>query len=156
MGINIFYPVTLTLEFYIFLNYFWTVSDRALIFHMNILWNKALSWVPTILIWWPWPTFWKLSFVKNTWTVRVNTFHMNISRVKAFLWVPIFLYSVTFTLAYYCFKSNNLAKNFWTVSARALIFHMNIHCDKIFVLVLTFFTLSFEPFLKKMTLVITP
>ena len=26
----------------------------------------------------------------------------------------------------------NLANNFWTVSARALIFHMNIPCDKIF------------------------
>ena len=35
----------------------------------------------------------------------------------------------------------NLANNFWTVSARALIFHMNIPCDKTFPWVPLFFTL---------------
>ena len=38
----------------------------------------------------------------------------------------------------------NLANNFWTVSARALIFHMNISCDKTFPWVPLFFTLWFD------------
>ena len=35
----------------------------------------------------------------------------------------------------------NLANNFWTVSARALIFHMSIPCDKTFPWIPIFFTL---------------
>ena len=35
----------------------------------------------------------------------------------------------------------NLANDVWTVSARSLIFHMSIHCDKIFPWVPLFFTL---------------
>ena len=47
----------------------------------------------------------------------------------------------------------NLANNFWTVSARALIFHMSISCDETFPLVPLFLTLrpwpwSFTHFLK--------
>ena len=54
----------------------------------------------------------------------------------------------------------NLANNFWTVSPRALIFHMNIPCDKIcpnvmnipsdkiFLLVLNLLTLTFDLFFK--------
>ena len=54
----------------------------------------------------------------------------------------------------------NLANNFWTGSARALIFHMNIPCDKTFPWVPLFFTLwpwpwSLTHFLKTLTLVIT-
>ena len=39
------------------------------------------------------------------------------------------------------FWNFNLAKNFWTVSARALIFHSSIPCDKTFLWVPLFFTL---------------
>ena len=52
----------------------------------------------------------------------------------------------------------NLAYNLWTVSARALIFHMNIPCDKTFLCVPLFFTLWPWPltlFLKTLTLLIT-
>ena len=42
----------------------------------------------------------------------------------------------------------NLANNFWTVSARALIFHMSIPCDKTFLLVLNLLTLTFDLFFK--------
>ena len=48
----------------------------------------------------------------------------------------------------------NLPNNFWTVSAKALIFHISIPCDKIFLLVLNLLTLTFDLFFK-LTLVIT-
>ena len=58
---------------------------------------------------------------------------------------------VTLTLELYLFfkKNFNFANNFRTVSARALIFHMNIHCDKILLLVLNIKTQTFDQFLKK-------
>ena len=52
MGTIIFYPVTLTLEFDPFLenfnlaNDFWTVSARALKFHMSIPCDKTFLWIP--------------------------------------------------------------------------------------------------------------
>ena len=54
----------------------------------------------------------------------------------------------------------NIANNFWTVNARALIFHMSIPCDKIVPLVPLFYTLwpwpwSLTHFLKTLTLLIT-
>ena len=54
----------------------------------------------------------------------------------------------------------NLANNFWTVRARALIFHMNISCDKTFPWGALFFTLwpwpwSLTHFLKPLTLLMT-
>ena len=47
------------------------------------------------------------------------------------------------------FEYFNLVNNIWIVSAGALIFHMNIEfpCDKIFLLVLNFLTLTFYHFL---------
>ena len=39
------------------------------------------------------------------------------------------------------FKNFNLADNFWMVSATAMIFHINIPCDNIF--------LTFDKFLSK-------
>ena len=44
-----------------------------------------------------------------------------------------FFYPVTLTLEFdLLFENFNLAYNFWTVTARALIFHMNIPCDWVF------------------------
>ena len=53
----------------------------------------------------------------------------------------------------------NLANNFWKVSARALVFHMSIPCDKTFPWVPLFFTLwpwpwSLTHFLKTLTYLI--
>ena len=91
LGYQHFYPVT-TSKIDLFFkninpsNNFWTVSARALIFHMDFLWDKAFPWAPTISTLWPLP--WGLTYflknfslAKNFWTVsaRVYTFHMNIS-----------------------------------------------------------------------------
>ena len=50
----------------------------------------------------------------------------------------------------------NLANNFWTVSARAFIFHMNIPCDNTFLWVPLFYpvtlTLEFDPFFDNFNL----
>ena len=58
---------------------------------------------------------------------------MSISRDKTFLWVPLFLtlWPWPWSLTHF-FENFKLANNFWTVSARALIFHMSIPCDKTF------------------------
>ena len=58
------------------------------------------------------------------------------------------------------FENFNLANNFWTVNASALIFHMSIPCDKTFPWVPLFWTLWPWPwilihFLKTLTLPIT-
>ena len=64
-----------------------------------------------------------------------------------FLFLP-----VTLTLELDPFFENfNLSNNFWTVSVRALIFHMSIPCDKSFLWVPLFFTLWLWP----LTLLIT-
>ena len=63
--------------------HFWTVSARALIFHMSILWDKNSLWVPKI----PWP--WILAYFFNTLIVsaRALVLHMNIPCDKIFLLV---------------------------------------------------------------------
>ena len=49
----------------------------------------------------------------------------------------------------------NLAYNLWTMNARALIFHMNITCDKTLFFETVTLTLSLTHFLKTLTLLIT-
>ena len=59
---------------------------------------------------------------------------------------------------WHTFKNCNLANKFWTVSARALIFKMNIPCDKtfpwapLFFFYLVTFTLEFDPFFENFNL----
>ena len=68
----------------------------------------------------------------------------------------IIFYPVTLTLEYDPFFENfNLAYNFWTVGAKALIFHMSIPCDKTFQWVPLFFypvtlTLEYDLFFYKL------
>ena len=59
-------------------------------------------------------------------------------------------YPVTLTLeSGLLFEYFNLVNNIWLLSAKALIFHMNIPCDKIFLLVLNnILTLTFDQFFK--------
>ena len=70
----------------------------------------------------------------------------------------IIFYPVTLTLEFDpFFEIFNLAYNFRTVSARALIFHMNIPCDKTFPWVPLFFytatlTLEFDSFFENFNL----
>ena len=72
-----------------------------------------------------------------------------------------FLFPVTLTLEFNPFLENfNLANNFLTMSARALIFHRCIPCDKTFHWLPLFFTLwpwpwSLIHFLKTLTLLVT-
>ena len=71
----------------------------------------------------------------------------------------IFFLPVTLTLDPF-FENFNLANNFWTVSVRALIFHMSISCHKALQWVPLFFypvtlTLKFNPIFKTLTLLIT-
>ena len=74
----------------------------------------------------------------------------------------IIFYPVTLTLEFDPFykKNFNLANNFWTVGARALIFHMNIPCDKTFFVGTIIFypvtlAMEFDPFFKNFILLIT-
>ena len=69
MDTIIIYPVTLTLEFdlslnfFTFANNFWTVSARALIFEMSISYDKTIDGYQYFLHYdldfGAWPTFWK-------------------------------------------------------------------------------------------------
>ena len=71
----------------------------------------------------------------SAWAFKIDTSH------ACFLWQNLFMGTkisnhVTLTLEFDLFSENfNLANTFWTVGARALIFHMSISCDKIFLLV---------------------
>ena len=141
----IFDPVTLALELDLFFenfnlaNNFWTVSARALIFHMSIPCDKTFLWVPLFLTLWPWP--WSLTHLKKTITLLI-TFEQWVLELWYFTWVFLvirpfrglhYFDPVTLTLEFGPFFENfNLANNFWTVSARALIFHTNVPCDEIF------------------------
>ena len=60
------------------------------------------------------------------------------------------VYPVFLTLKFgLLFKKFNLANNFLTGNSRVSIFHMNISCDKIFLLVLNLLTFTFDLFSKK-------
>ena len=69
-------------------NNFWTVSTRALTFHMSLLSDNTFpgvqSFLPCDLYLGVWPTFWKLNLVYNLWTVsaRALIFHMCICSDK--------------------------------------------------------------------------
>ena len=71
----------------------------------------------------------------------------------------IIFYTVTLTMQFDQFFANfNLADNFRTVSARALIFYMSIPFDKTvgtIIFVTVTLTLEFDPFFTTLTLLIT-
>ena len=96
LSTNNFYQVTLTLYFVIlfenfkFVENFWTVQARILLFHLSILFDKTFCFDP-----WPLPylefelilkglTF-LITFEK---LVRCFLFHMSIPWFKTLLWVP--------------------------------------------------------------------
>ena len=65
-------------------NNFWTVSARALIFHMNISWYKTFSWVPLFFTLWLWP--WSLTHFLKTLTLLI-TFEQWVLELRYFTWV---------------------------------------------------------------------
>ena len=132
-GCNYFLPCDLDLIFEKFnlANNFWTVRAKALIFHLNIPWDKVPFYLMALTLL---RTFelWVLEFIHFTWIFVV---------AKSLVGTNIF-YPVTLTLKFDLFLKNiNLANNFWTVSARAFIFHMYILWDKTFQWVPTILTL---------------
>ena len=72
-------------------NNFWTVSARALIFHMSIPCNKTFPWVPLFFTLWPWP--WSLTHFLKTLTLLI-IFEQ---------WVLELCYLITLVLRYLSF-----------------------------------------------------
>ena len=74
---------------------------------------------------------------------------MNIPCDKTFHWVPLFftLWPWPWSLTHF-WVNFNLANNFWTVNARAFIFHMNIPCDKTF----HYFLINIRAFIMHMSI----
>ena len=77
-------------------NNFWTVSARALIFHMSIPCDETIPWVPffypvTVILEFD-PVFVNFILAKIFWTVstRALIFHMSIPCDETFPWVPLF------------------------------------------------------------------
>ena len=120
-------------------------------FHMRFPCDKIFQYVPLFLTLLSCPCIlkWKLELWYFTWEFLV---------IWPFRGYFIF-YPVTLTLEFDPFLGkNNLANNFWTGSAAALMFYMSISCDKTFPLVPIFFTLDlgvWPIFLKTLTLLIT-
>ena len=99
---------------------------------------------------------WKfiLAYEFEQWVLELWCFTWIFSVIWHFRWYHYFLLCYLDLDPF--FENFNLANNFWTVSARAFIFLMNIPCDKIFLLVLNHIALTFDLFFKKkLTLVIT-
>ena len=82
----------------------------------------------------------------------IYMYHMNISCDMTFGGYHCFLPCHLDLRVWPFFENFNLVKNFWTVSARALIFHKNILCVKTSLLT---WPLSLTHFLKTLTLLIT-
>ena len=76
--------------------HFWTVSARALIFHMSILCDKTFPWVTTsFTLTLEFDIFSEnFSLAINFWTVTANAliFHLSTTCDKTFLQIPTFLY----------------------------------------------------------------
>ena len=109
---------------------FWTVSSRALVFHMSIPCDKTFSWVPLFLTLWPWP--WSLTHILKTLTLLISFEQWVLERQGSLVATNNFAL-MTLTLEFdLLFENFNLAKNFWTVSARVYTFHMNISSGKAF------------------------
>ena len=113
-------------------NNFWTVSDRAFIFHMIIPCDKNFPWVSLFFTLLPWPwsltqIFENFNLVNNFWTVnaRALIFHMNISCDKTFPWFCHIL-----------------------INIKAFILHIRISCNKIFLLVSRYLSLWSWPSLN--------
>ena len=92
------------------------------------------------------PSFCHSVLLSETLTLLI-TFEQRVLELWYVTWIfsvirSIIFYPVTLTLEFDPFFENfNLAYNFWTVGAKALIFHMNILCDKTFPWVPLLFTL---------------
>ena len=89
---------------------FWTVSARALIFHMSIPCVKTFQCVSTFFTLWPWSwrltLFYNFNVGNNFWTVgsRALVFHMCILWDKTFQWVPTILTLWPWSLTYFLKK----------------------------------------------------
>ena len=102
----------------------------------GILFLSCLSFCNSVIL--PFcPPLWIYNLADTFWTVSARSliFHMNIPCDKTFPWETIIFDPVYLTLEFdpfFFFENFNLANNFWTVSAKTLIFHMGIPCDKTF------------------------
>ena len=131
------------------------MSARALIFYMSIPCDNACPWVPNF--------FYHVSLNKEFDLYFFKTLTLQKTFEQWVLEPFKLIFFVTRTFWKYQMFSpcrRDLANRFWTVSARALIFHMGIHCDKIFPFIPTFLTLwhwtrSFAYFLKTLSMQIT-
>ena len=86
-----FYPVSLTLEFYLLFenlnlaNNFWTMRARALIFYITILCDKTFLWVPTFFTLWPWSR--NLTFFLNHYLFKIfSYFTWILLLMRSFSW----------------------------------------------------------------------
>ena len=105
-----------------------------------------------------WNNFWSELNI-NTWTIVFLCPRVQRSGGILFWSCLSLCHSVIMSFCHDLWNFN-LANNFWTVNARAWIFHMSIPCDKTFSWVPLFFTLwawpwSLTHFLKTLTLLIT-
>ena len=117
----------------------WTVSDRALIFHMCIPCDKTFHIIPSLLTNVTLTLKFDILF-KNfnlghkLWTVRDRAFRFQVYSLWQDLSHNTIMFDlVTLTLKFdLLFKNFNLGNNLWTVRYRDFIFHMGIPCDKTF------------------------
>ena len=108
------------------------------------------------LMWAIWLMFENFNLAYNFWTVSsiellyftwvflvIRPFHGYLFFLPCDLDIGVF--------SLFFFKNVNLANDFWTVSARALIFHMSIPCDKTF-LWFHYFLINIRAFILHMSI----
>ena len=85
----------------------WTVSARALIFHMSIPCDETFLWVPLFFTLWSW--LWSLTHFLKTLTLLI-TFEQWVLEVWYFTWIPLVKRSFCWYLTFWPCHLTNLKK----------------------------------------------
>ena len=121
MGTSIFYPLTSEINLFIvnfnLANNFWTVSARALVFHISITSNRSF---PLLLSMGTNQFLYPVKF-----TLVIDLFIENFNLANNF-------WTVSARVFIFRNNKNDIINNFQIINIRAFMLNVSISCDKVF------------------------